>query len=232
MNKCLNLAMSWFRQTKSILRKDLQIEWRTRFAINMVIAFVVASLMLILFTIRADQLDPIPRSALVWIIILFASLSTLSRSFLTETDKRTYDLLKIYSAGKGSPVFSGKLINNYLFSLAVNIITFTLYLFLVNLSIVSWPAFLVILFLGTAGISGVSTLVAAIVSQADRKGAIFSILSIPLFVPMILLLTDLTKVAFVSAELSTETQSLWALVGFVGVMVTAGSILFDYIWEE
>lgn len=224
--------MSWFRQTKSVLLKDLQMEWRTRFAINTVAAFVTASLLLILFTIRADQLEPIPRSALVWIIILFASLSTLSRSFISETDKRTYDLLRIYTSGSGSPVFSGKLINNYLFSLLVNILTFSLYIFLVDLDILSWPAFLIILILGTAGISGVSTLVAAIVSQADRKGAIFSVLSIPLYMPMILLLTDLTKAAFVSSELSSETQSLWALVGFVGVIVTAGTILFDYIWEE
>lgn len=224
--------MSWFRQTKSVLLKDLQMEWRTRFAINTVAAFVTASLLLILFTIRADQLEPIPRSALVWIIILFASLSTLSRSFISETDKRTYDLLRIYTSGSGSPVFSGKLIHNYLFALLVNILTFSLYIFLVDLDILSWPAFLIILFLGTAGISGVSTLVAAIVSQADRKGAIFSVLSIPLYMPMILLLTDLTKAAFVSSELSSETQSLWALIGFVGVIVTAGTILFDYIWEE
>src|SRR5690554_2755191 len=113
MNKCLltnfspvnnrpnslNLAMDWIRSTITILRKDLRIEMRTRFAFNLVLAFVAAAMLLVLFTLRADQLEPGPKSALVWIIILFAALSALSRSFIAETDKKTFDLLRIYAQG-------------------------------------------------------------------------------------------------------------------------------------
>lgn len=53
---------------------------------------------------------------------------------------------------------------------------------------------------GTIGLSGVSTMIAAIVSQADRKGAIFSVLTIPLFIPFILLLTSITKSAFIDGS--------------------------------
>lgn len=78
----------------------------------MVLAFVAASMLLVLFTLRADQLEPGPKSGLVWIIILFAALSALSRSFISETDKKTFDLLRIYA--NGTNVYSGKLIYNYL----------------------------------------------------------------------------------------------------------------------
>ena len=70
-------------------------------------------------------------------------------------------------------------------------------MFLMDLSIQSIPAFWIMLMLGTIGLSSVSTMTAAIVSQADRKGAVFSVLSIPLFIPLILLLSRITRSAFV-----------------------------------
>lgn len=57
--------MDWIQTSIAVFKKDLRIEFRTRFAINMVLAFVVASLLLILFTLRAQSLDPTPKSGLV-----------------------------------------------------------------------------------------------------------------------------------------------------------------------
>ncbi|MCG8374501.1 MAG: heme exporter protein CcmB [Balneolales bacterium] len=222
--------MNWMQQSWAVLKKDIQIEFRTRFAINMVLAFVVASLLLILFTLRAQNLDPTPKSGLIWIVILFAALSVLGRSFISETDKSTYDLLRIYSSG--TSVFIGKLTYNVVFSLFINAITFLLYAFLLNLHIVSFLAFFSMLILGTLGLSSVSTMTAAIVSQADRKGAVFSVLSIPLFFPLILLLGRVTRAAFIDGSLEAFGNDILALFGFVGVTVTAGILLFDFIWED
>src|SRR5690554_1069739 len=182
--KCLNLAMHWMKSTFAIFKKDLQSELRTRFGINVVLAFVIAAMLLVLFSLRADQLEPAPKSALIWIVILFAALSSLSRSFVAENDKKTFDLLRMYS--NGSSVYSGKLLYNFIFTLLVNAASFVLYIFLMNMAIQSWPAFLTILIIGTAGLSGVATMTAAIISQADRKGAVFSVLSLPLFMPLVL----------------------------------------------
>ena len=222
--------MAWIQNSIAIFKKDLRIEFRTRFAMNTVLAFVIASLLLILFTLRAQSLDPTPKSGLVWIIILFAALSALGRSFISETDKHTYDLLRIYASG--IVVYIGKLIYNIVFSLFINIITFIFYMFLMDLSIQSIPAFLIMLMLGTIGLSSVSTMTAAIVSQADRKGAVFSVLSIPLFIPLILLLSRITRSAFVEGSLNGFQSDVFALIGFCGVTITTGVLLFDFIWDE
>jgi len=183
-----------------------------------------------MFTLKAQELNPTPKSGLIWIIILFAALSSLGRSFIAETDKNTYNLLRIYASG--SSVFSGKLLFNTAFSLVINVFTFGIYIFLVDITIVSWTSFFTILIFGTIGLSSVSTMIAAIVSQADRKGAIFSVLTIPLFIPFILLLTSITKSAFIDGSSDGFTNDFSALIGFIGVTVTAGIILFEYIWEE
>lgn len=222
--------MNWLQGTLTIFKKDLKTEFRTRFAFNMVLAFVISSLLLIMFTLKAQELNPTPKSGLVWIIVLFAALSSLGRSFISETDKNTYNLLRIYASG--SSVFSGKLLFNTIFSLLINVCTFGIYIFLVNITIVSWTSFLVILIFGTIGLSSVSTMIAAIVSQADRKGAIFSVLTIPLFIPFILLLTSITKSAFIDASAEGFTNDFSALIGFIGVTITAGVLLFEFIWEE
>ena len=222
--------MDLIQNSIAVFKKDLRIEFRTRFAMNTVLAFVIASLLLILFTLRAQSLDPTPKSGLVWIIILFAALSALGRSFITETDRHTYDLLRIYASG--IVVYIGKLIYNIVFSLFINIIIFIFYMFLMDLSIQSIPAFLIMLMLGTIGLSSVSTMTAAIVSQADRKGAVFSVLSIPLFIPLILLLSRITRSAFVEGSLNGFQSDVFALIGFCGVTITTGVLLFDFIWDE
>ncbi|MEP1150151.1 MAG: heme exporter protein CcmB [Balneola sp.] len=222
--------MEWLSGTLTIFRKDIRTEFRTRFAFNMVIAFVISSLLLVMFTLKAQELNPTPKSGLIWIIILFAALSSLGRSFISETDKNTYNLLRIYASG--TSVFAGKLMFNTAFSLLINIFTFTIYIFLADIVIVSWTSFMTILIFGTIGLSGVSTMIAAIVSQADRKGAIFSVLTIPLFIPFVLLLTSITKSAFIDGSQEGFTNDFSALIGFIGVTITAGVLLFEYIWEE
>src|SRR5699024_6808025 len=222
--------MNLLQGISAILRKDLQAELRSRYAINTVLAFVGASLLLILFALDAAQLSPVPKSALVWIIILFAALSSLSRSFVMETDKKTYNLLRLH--GQAAEVFLGKLCFNYLFTLAINVTTFLGYLFLLDISIADLSAFLLILILGTAGLSSVATMLGAIVSQADRKGAIFSVLSIPLLFPLILILARLTQAALIADFTESYFNDALALTGFVGSTITAGLLLFDYIWDE
>lgn len=222
--------MDLFQGISAVLSKDLQSELRSRYAINTVLAFVGASLLLILFALNAEQLAPTPQSALVWIVILFAALSSLSRSFVMETDRRTFDLLRLH--GKASEIYLGKLCYNFLFTLSVNLATFLLYIFLLGIPIADGTAFVLVLILGTAGLSGVATMLGAIVSQADRKGAIFSVLSIPLLFPLILILVRTTKAALIEGFTANYLNDFWALVGYAGVTITAGILLFDYIWDE
>jgi heme exporter protein B len=222
--------MDFVTGTKAVFLKDLQAELRSRYAINTVLAFVGAALLLILFALKADQLSPTPKSGLIWIVILFAALSSLSRSFVTETERQTFDLLRLHA--RAADVFIGKLIYNFIFALGVNIATFLLYIFLLGLPVADYLALVLTLVLGTLGLSAVATMLAAIVAQADRKGAIFSVLSIPLLFPLILILVRTSKAALIEGLTSNYVNDFWALLGFAGVSITAGILLFDYIWEE
>ncbi|MBN2732751.1 MAG: heme exporter protein CcmB [Balneolaceae bacterium] len=222
--------MNLIKGITAVFKKDLQTELRSRFAINTVLAFVGAALLLILFSLNVDQLPPTPQSGIIWIIILFAALLSLSRSFIAETEKKTFNLLRLHS--NAPDVFGGKLLYNFIFILCVNITTFVLYIFFLGLPVAAPFILFLTLILGTAGLSGITTMLAAIVSQADRKGAIFSVLSIPLLFPLILILVEATKTALFEGAIPAFWDNFWALVGFAGTTTTAGFLLFDYIWED
>jgi heme exporter protein B len=49
--------------------------------------------------------------------------------------------------------------------------------------------------------------------------------------PLVLLLADISKTAFINGG-AASLNNITALVGFAGVTITSGIMLFDYIWEE
>ncbi|MEX2585343.1 MAG: heme exporter protein CcmB [Balneolaceae bacterium] len=218
------------RSIRALLAKELSMELRTRYILNTVLAFSAASLLLILFTLRADQLDPTPRSGLVWIIILFAAMAGMARSFVAESDQKTWDLLRLH--GRASDIYLGKLLYNTLFLLSLNLFTFLLYLFLMNSAVADGFYLFLAIFFGALGLASVTTLTSAMIARADRRGAIFSVLSIPLLVPLLLILTRVTRVALVGGADGETLSDTMALIGYAGVTVTTGLLLFDYIWEE
>lgn len=214
----------------AVFKKDLFLELRTRYAINTLLAFTGTALLLILFTLRAEQMDPTPRSGLVWIIILFAAMAGMARSFVLETDQKTWPLLRLNA--NASDVYTGKLLYNFLFLLTLNIITFILYLFLLGMEVVNSFYLVTGIIFGALGLAAVTTMTSAMISRADRRGAVFSVLSIPLLVPLLLILTRMTRVALVEGTDPTALNDLMAVIGYAGVTITAGILLFDFIWDE
>jgi heme exporter protein B len=219
-----------FYQISAVFMKDLRAELRSQYAINAILAFVGSSILLIVFSLNAGNLSPQAQSGILWIIILFAALLSLSRSFVAETDQHTFALLRLH--GSAGAVYGGKLIYNFVFTLIVNIVTFLLYFFLLGLRPAGFGPLIIVLILGSAGLAGIATMLAAIVSQADRRGAVFSVLSVPLLFPLILILVDATKITLINGITPLFMDNLWAMIGFAGVTITAGILLFDFIWED
>lgn len=219
-----------FKPALTILKKEIAIELRTRYAMNTLLAFTGAALLLILFTLRADQMDPTPKSGLVWIIILFAAMTGMMRSFVHEADKKTWNLLKLHA--KPVEIYTGKILYNFLFLLILHIFTFFFYLFMMNMTVVSAPYMLAAILFGSAGLASVTTLTSAMIARADRRGSVFSVLCIPLLVPLLLILTSVTKTALIEGATPDALNDLTALIGYCGVTITAGVLLFDFIWED
>ena len=217
-------------QSLAVFIKDFRLEWRSRFGVSTVLAFIASTLLVVLFSLRADLLSVSVQSGLVWIIILFASLTTLSRVFVSESERGTMDLLRLNASA--TSVFIGKLIYNFLFTLLITGITLFLFAVMVNMTVFRPLLLLAVVALGSSGLAGATTMLGALVSQAVRKGAVFPVLALPLLIPLMLLLVRVTTAVFVAEDTVSYGNDLAALIGFTGVTISASVLLFDNLWED
>lgn len=221
---------NWIHSALTILKKDINLEVRSRYAINTVLVFVLTSTLVILFAVGAEDLSNQVISGLLWIIVLFAALSTLARSFVSEAERGTMDLLRLHT--RGNEVLAGKLIFNFLLTLIVTVPAFAVFFLLLGVQVHNFTLLFSSILLGTAGLAGVSTLLGALISQASRKGTIFSVISLPLLVPLILLLVRVTEAAISTEHMGGTGEDILAIIGFGGTTITASFILFEYIWQD
>ena len=94
------------------------------------------------------------------------------------------------------------------------------------------PACVMTLLLGVVGLCGASTLVAAIISRAAMKGALFAVLSFPLMITLMILLVSGTAKAMEGATLADIGPELQALLAYGVIMITASLLLFRHVWED
>ncbi len=128
-------------------------------------------------------------------------------------------------------VFLGKLLYNFLFTLLITLVTMFLFIIMVNMTIVNGVLLAVIIFLGSSGLAGATTMLGALVSQATRKGTVFPVLALPLLIPLMLILVRVTQSVF-TLDGTPPANDLAALVGFSGVTISASIVLFDNLWED
>lgn len=215
----------------SVFKKDWQSELRTRYAINALAMFILVTISVILFSIGDESISNYLTGGLLWVVIFFSAMSGLSRVFVSEEERGTTLTLQLIAAP--STVFFGKLIFNLILVFLMVIAITLLYAILFdNFIIENLWLFLAALFLGSAGIAISSTLIAAIIAKANTKGTLYPVLSFPILLPLILTLLELTRFSMDGESFAFGWTYLAILLSYNVVMLTAGFLLFDFIWKE
>src|ERR1700675_1934124 len=115
--------MSFWRQTLTIMMKDLRAELRTKEAINASFAF--ALVILLLFSFAFDPESETTREisgGLLWIVFAFAGTLILNRSFARELPNDCLDAL-ISAPVSGAALYLGKALANYVLVLSVEMVS-------------------------------------------------------------------------------------------------------------
>lgn len=223
--------MNWIYGSWAVLEKDIRLEMRSRYALNMLFMFVLSSLLLIAFASGQDPISPRMQAALLWIVIVFSASIGLGRSFVAEEERGTVLLLQLNIPG--SQVFAGKLIFNFLLLVAVNLVAAFVFRVLLNMTIQDVMLLASSLLLGSIGLAGVTTLLSAIIARASNRGPLLPVLLFPMLVPLLLSVVRASRHALSGGLGWAEVQGdLLTIVGFSGVVITAAFMLFDYVWTD
>jgi heme exporter protein B len=75
-------------------------------------------------------------------------------------------------------------------------------------------------------------MVAAIISKAGAKGALFTILSFPILLPVLISGISGTRVSVTESTISNASPEVQALFAYAVVITTASLLLFEFVWNE
>lgn len=213
----------------AVCRKDLRVEFRTRYVYSALLMFAVTVMVTVSFTVGGFLPDSGIAAALLWIILFFSAMAGLSRTFVQEEETGTAAALRMAAAPE--TVLMGKYMYNavLLFSLAVLLVP--LFFVLLNQSVLLPGLFLAVLLLGLLGLAAVSTVLAAIVAKAEAKGLLMAVLSFPVLLPLLLTAVKATHNCLAGSR-EGVAASMLLLFCYDGVIITASFLLFAFIWDD
>jgi len=229
-------SSNWAREAFAVLAKDVRSEYRTRYAFSAVLLFAVTALAVVSFSVSPYSLDADVQAAFLWIVLFFSAMMGLSRSFVREEETRTAMSLRLTTASES--VYMGKLMFNIALQAAVAVVVVPLFLVLMDIA----PAHPGLLFwatlLGTLALASSSTIIAAIVSRANAKGAIFAVLAFPVTLPGLSSAIRATiaglrgVVGSGSGPTAGAAGDLRALTAYSVLMIASSLLLFDFVWDD
>ncbi|MBN8588632.1 MAG: heme exporter protein CcmB [Rhodothermia bacterium] len=220
----------WFQGAYAVFEKDVRLELRSRYALNMLLMFISSTLFLVVVSLGSEVISTRVQSALIWVILLFGSVIGLGRGFVSEVDQGTVLLLQLHT--RGSMVYAGKLVFNIILLFVLNILGLGAFLVLMNIAVENLWQLALVLFLGTLGLSGTTTLLAAIIARTRNSGPLLAVLAFPLLIPLLMSVVSATNTILLNGGWERIQEMCITLVAFAGSVITASVLLFDYVWRE
>lgn len=219
--------MNLLTQVQSLVYKDMVLEWRSKYAINGILLYVVSTVIVCYQAFR--WLDAPTWNALFWIIMLFASLNAINKSFVQESQNRQ---LYYYSIVSGRAVILAKIIYNMVIMLLLAVIAFFVYALVFSNPLGDGPLYFLSVMLGSVSFAAVFTMVSGISAKAGNNSTLMAVLSFPIIIPLLIVLIQLSKNAMEGLDRSASYPELVVLVAINIITITISLLLFPYLWRD
>lgn len=211
------------------------LEWRSKYAFNGVLLYVVATVFIcyISFSLTPgfSKTDgyPIVWNVLFWIIMLFASVNAIAKSFVQENKNR---LLYYYSIANPQAIILSKTIYNILLMSLLSMLALIVYLLFIPNTLGNPVFYFSTILLGSISFSTVFTMISAIASKAGNNGTLMAILSFPVIIPVILVLVRLSKNAMDGLAYSASYGNIEILAAINAIVIATSLLLFPFLWRD
>jgi len=231
LNKEKNNKIRYLKQLNTLIKKELTLEWRQKFAINGILLYLASTIFIcyMSFRLKGNLINPITWNALFWIIIVFTAINSISKSFNQEREGRQ---LYYYLIANPQAIILSKIIYNSGLMLLLSLIGYWVYGLIMNNPVENHWLFLINLCLASTGFASTLTLISAIASKANNSGALMAVLSFPVMLPMLLIVIKISKNAMDGLSTSTSMDEILTLVAINMIVVTVSYLLFPYLWRS
>ncbi len=215
------------------LRKDLQLEWRSREAVNGTLFFSL--LVVVVFSLAFDPtanptLARQISGGVLWVALLFASVTALNQSWVREQRNQVLDAQRLVPA-QASALFLGKAIANLIFVGLVEAVLAPVFVVFYNIHPLGdvWLLAL-ILPLGTWALVVNGTFFAALGLRARSRELLLPLLLLPISLPALLAMVQATT-GVMTADLDALQVATWIrmLAGYDVIFTTVCIVLFETV---
>lgn len=224
---CIFAEMNLFKQVSLLIRKEITLEWRSKYALNGILLYVVSTVFVCYQAFKS--VHPVIWNALFWIIMLFASINAISKSFVQESRGRQ---LYYYTLLSPKAVILSKIIYNVLLMLLLSAVAFFAYSLIFKNKLGDPALYFVAVVLGSISFATVFTMVSSISAKAGNNGTLMAILSFPVIIPILIVLIKLSKNAMDGLDPSVSYDEIGVLAAINLIVVTVSLLLFPYIWRD
>lgn len=210
-----------------MLRKEFVLELRQRYAISGILLYVFSTV----FIVYISFLDVPAKSwnTLFWIIVLFASVNAIAKSFIQESGNRQ---LYYYTLVDPTAIILSKIIYNTLLLSFLSLLSYLSFSFVVGNPVRNYEQFFTALFLGSMGFAITFTFVSAIASRARNSATLLAIMGFPLVIPILLTLVKVSANALALLQDTGVWKDIGILLAIEAILLSLAFVLFPYLWRD
>ncbi len=219
--------MNLLQQVKTLVYKDMILEWRSKHAINGILLYVVSTVFVCYQAFKT--VDPITWNALFWIIMLFASVSAINKSFVQESQNRQ---LYYYSLVSAQAIILAKIIYNMILMIGLALIAYITYSVIFRNPLGDPALYFLAVILGSISFATIFTMVSGISSKAGNNSTLMAVLSFPVVIPLLIVLIKLSKNAMDGLDRASSWNEILVLLAINVITITVSLLLFPYLWRD
>ncbi len=210
-----------------MIKKEFTLEFRQRYAISGILLYVLSTVFIVYSA--SFKVQPPVWNILFWIILLFASVNAVAKSFVQESGNRQ---LYYYQIAEPSALILAKIIYNFCLLMVLGLLAFGAFGLVAGNPVKNTPLFLGTLLLGSLGFSITFTFISAIAAKANQAATLMAILSFPVILPILLSLIKLSAVALRLLQDTAWRTDVYTLIAIDAILVVLSFILFPFLWKD
>jgi heme exporter protein B len=204
------------------------LEWKQKFAINGILFYAFCMVFIVSLSM-SRSVNPAIWNGLYWIILMFAAVNAVAKSFLSESPGQR---LYLYTLASAEAIIMGRMIYNSILLIILGIVIWLMYAIFSGNPVASTGLYFICILLGATGFASTLTLISGISALAGNKPALMAVLGFPILIPILNVLMRMSKIALDGLDPSLIYGDFVFTAMMILIAYTLSYLLFPYLWRE
>jgi heme exporter protein B len=176
------------------------------------------------------KIEPTLGAGLIWVVLVFAGIANLTRTFIGEEENGTADLLRMTS--DPHTVFWGKALFNAALMLVTTIVLAVIAIIFMSLPVPNPGLLVASLFAGAIAISGAVTVCSALAARALHRHSLVAVAALPLTIPVAVWGVTSLRVALGDGSVASGQIAALGLTAYGIVSNAIGPFIYAALWKS